>query len=296
MSQQKPLCPEMEAKLRESFRRNSPETIEAILKYRREGDVSAVIVAVHGIIERYLTAEHSTPLAHRSNSLRLGDELGLDSLTMLEIVMSIEEALDIRIDDKDARNIRTLGDVRCYVDDRVNNRPVRLAEIKPYSRDQILLVLPQQMPFMFLDSAEIQGQTVRANYLFKGDEFFFSGHFKDSPVVPASIVCEALGQAGCLWLVECVQQELSLDIHIKDLLFVGMEALRFHKRLLPGDQIQIDLQLTRIRSPLAVFEGTVKAGGQLVARLESLTLAFGELPDETFHQQPHSQPAVSSKA
>jgi acyl carrier protein len=276
----KPFGPDQEEKLRESFKRNSQETLDSILKFRKEGDTTVVIKAVHGIIERYLPTEHAGSLAERPDSIRLIEDLGIDSLTMLEIVMSIEEALDFRIDDNDARNIRSLGDVRSYVDDRIHHRPISLAAVKHYSRDQLHLLLPQQAPYLFLDSAEIQGETVRARYLFRGDEFFFAGHFKDNPVVPASIVCEALGQTGCLWLLEKAQVHLEQPVNIKDLLFVGMEGLRFHKRAFPGDEIRMELRLTKIRAPLAFFEGTVKVEGQMIARLESLTLAFGDLQGE----------------
>jgi acyl carrier protein len=273
----KPFTSEHEEKIRESFKRHSPETLEAILRFRQQGDLPSVIIAVHGIIERLLPAEHAGPMAGRPDSLRLAEDLGFDSLTMLEIIMAIEEALDFRIDDNDARKIQTLGDVRQYVDDRVHNRPVSLAEIKQYQRDQIHLLLPQQHPYLFLDRAEIQGQSIKAHYLFRGDEFFFAGHFRDNPVVPASIVCEALGQAGCLWLVEMASAQLDQDIEIKDLLFVGMEGLRFHKRAFPGEEIHMELRLNRLRFPLAIFEGTVKVDGQVIAKLESLTLAFGDL-------------------
>ncbi|NJK91575.1 MAG: hypothetical protein HC904_06970 [Blastochloris sp.] len=281
MNTTKPFTSEHEEKIRESFKRHSAETLEAIFKFRKEGDLTVVLTAVHGIIERFLPADHAGPLANRPDSLRLIEDLGLDSLTMLEIIMSIEEALDFRIDDNDARRIMTLGDVRRYVDDRVNNRPVSLAEIKTYTRDQIHLLLPQQNPFLFLDGAEIQGQIIRARYLFKGDEFFFAGHFKDNPVVPASIVCEALGQAGCLWLVEMASSHLDHPVEIKDLLFVGMEELRFHQRAFPGDQISMELRLTRLRHPLAVFEGSVNVAGKLIAKLSALTLAFGDLSAES---------------
>lgn len=276
-----PFTPDQEEKLRDSFRRNSPETIEAVLKFRRDGDTASVVIAVHGIIERYLSGDANKTLAQRPDSDRLGEDLGIDSLTMLEIVMSIERALGLRIHDRDVRNIRTLGDVRKYIDDRVNNRPITLSSVKNYDRNQICLLLPQQFPFLFVDAAEIQDQTIRAKYLFKGDEFFFAGHFKDNPIVPASIVSEALGQVGCLWLIEQASVELKQEINIKDLLFVGMEGLRFHSRVKPGDEIRMALQLTRLRAPLAVFDGTVKCAGKVVARLESLTLAFGDLPEET---------------
>ena len=273
---------EQELRLREGFKRCSPETVEAILRFRGEGDREAVIVIVHGIIERYLKLEPGQKLADKPDSTRLGDDLGIDSLTMLEIVMSIEEALDFHIEDAEARNIRTLGDVRTYVDDRVHGRPVSLAAMEVYERDRICLILPQQPPFLFLDRAEIRGDTVRASYTFRPEELFFPGHFRDDPVVPASIVYEAFGQAGCLWVLEQVPARLQQVLVSNQVLFVGMDEARFFKRAKPGDQIEIEQTLTKLRAPLAVFDGVVKVHDQILARVEGLTLAFGDFNPAAF--------------
>src|SRR5579871_3023724 len=164
-----PLSVDQEARLRESFKRCSPATVEAVVRFRRERDPQVVIVIVHGIIERYLKLAPGESLTDKPDTTQLGADLGIDSLTLLEIVMSIEEALDFRVEDAEARAIRTLGDVRQYVDDRVRGRPVSLAQVENYSRERICLVLPQQPPFLFLDRAEIRGDRVRATYLFRGD-------------------------------------------------------------------------------------------------------------------------------
>jgi 3-hydroxyacyl-[acyl-carrier-protein] dehydratase len=288
------LTDEQEAKLRESFKRCSPETLEAILSFRREHDLDAVIVCVHGIIERYLKLEPGEHIAQRPDSTRLGEDLGIDSLTMLEIVMSIEEALDFRAEDADVRNIRTLGDVRRYVDDRVHGRPVSIATIETYDRDRLCLILPQQPPFLFLDKVELQGDAVRAAYLFRGDEFFFAGHFVNDPVVPASIVYEALGQACCLWILEQVPSRLQQVLATNQVLFVGMDEARFFRRAKPNDEIHISLTLTRLRAPLAVFEGQVKVQNQVLARVEGLTLAFGDFNPATFDAVPVSTVHSSS--
>jgi len=221
-------------------------------------------------------------IAQRPDTTRLGEDLGIDSLTMLEIVMSIEEALDFRAEDSDVRNIRTLGDVRRYVDDRVHGRPVSLATIETYDRDRLCLILPQQPPFLFLDRAEIQGDALRATYHFRGDEFFFSGHFRNDPVVPASIVYEALGQACCLWILEQVPSRLQQILATNQVLFVGMDEARFFRRAKPNDEIQISLTLTRLRAPLAIFAGEVKVQNQLLARVKGLTLAFGDFNPAAF--------------
>jgi 3-hydroxyacyl-[acyl-carrier-protein] dehydratase len=274
-----PLSPDQEARLRESFKRSSPETVEAILRFRNQRDLGAVIVVVNGVIERYLKLEPGETLAAKPDGTKLGEDLGIDSLTMLEIVMAIEEALDFRIEDSEARAIRTLGDVRQYVDDRVHGRPVSLATVESYARDRLCLILPQQPPFLFLDQAEIRGTQVKGSYLFRGDESFFAGHFRDEPIVPASIVYEALGQAGCLWVLEQVPKRLSIALPANHVLFVGMDEARFSRRAKPGDEIVLELENTRLRAPLVVFNGRVTVAGQLLARVEGLTLAFGDLPE-----------------
>lgn len=48
----------------------------------------------------------------------LVDDLGMDSLTVVEFVVRVEEATGVRIEDGDAAGFRTLGDVVDYVEAR----------------------------------------------------------------------------------------------------------------------------------------------------------------------------------
>jgi acyl carrier protein len=54
------------------------------------------------------------PAEMKSDSNILED-LGADSLDVVELVMAIEEAFDIEISDEDAEAMRTVGDVEQYV-------------------------------------------------------------------------------------------------------------------------------------------------------------------------------------
>ena len=47
------------------------------------------------------------------------DDLGADSLDIVELVMAMEEAFDIEIPDEDAEKIQTIGDALSYVRERV---------------------------------------------------------------------------------------------------------------------------------------------------------------------------------
>ena len=47
------------------------------------------------------------------------DDLGADSLDIVELVMAMEEAFDIEIPDEDAEKIQTIGDAMSYIKERV---------------------------------------------------------------------------------------------------------------------------------------------------------------------------------
>ncbi|HME73895.1 MAG TPA: acyl carrier protein [Myxococcota bacterium] len=46
------------------------------------------------------------------------DDLGADSLDVVELVMALEEEFDIEVPDSDVESMRTLGDVERYVVER----------------------------------------------------------------------------------------------------------------------------------------------------------------------------------
>ena len=47
------------------------------------------------------------------------DDLGADSLDIVELVMAMEERFDIEIPDDDAEKIQTIGDAVAYLRDRL---------------------------------------------------------------------------------------------------------------------------------------------------------------------------------
>ncbi|WP_114206321.1 3-hydroxyacyl-ACP dehydratase FabZ family protein [Acidisarcina polymorpha] len=64
-------------------------------------------------------------------------------------------------------------------------------------RDELLALLPQTVPFRFVDQIlEIDDQHVCATYQFRGDEYFYTGHFQGDPVTPGVILLEAMAQGG----------------------------------------------------------------------------------------------------
>jgi acyl carrier protein len=65
---------------------------------------------------RNIVAEQlGVDLAEVTPDARILDDLGADSLDVVEMVMSIEEAFDIEVPDQDVEDLRTVADVERYV-------------------------------------------------------------------------------------------------------------------------------------------------------------------------------------
>ena len=264
-----------QAGLKEGLRRCSPVTIDAAIRFREDGDLQAIPVIVYGILERYQPATAPVKIAAANDGARLSEDLGLDSLTLLEIVLTIEEVLKIHIENEELREIRTVGQINQFLQAKITGAHTAPAA-KHYSCEHIALALPQQPPFLFLDDAELNGETVKASYTIKGTEFFLEGHFKDEPIFPASIVFEAMGQAACLWLLEKAPAQLSKPIKSNHVYFASLDGAHFYRKTRPGEKLEFEQKLVKLREPLAIFEGTVTSHGERVAKIERLVLAFGE--------------------
>ena len=64
------------------------------------------------ILEQQLDIDPSTI----SENTNIFDDLGADSLDMVELMMSVEEEFNITINDSDVQNFKTIGDVVAYIE------------------------------------------------------------------------------------------------------------------------------------------------------------------------------------
>src|ERR1700722_8766791 len=131
------------ADLKEGLRRCSPATLAAAIRFREKGDLEALPTVVFGIIERYQPATAPVKLSTANDHTRLIEDLGLDSLTLLEIVMAIEESLKLQIGNHELREIRTLGQLNDFLHAKITGEKIA-ARRRHYSREQLVLILPQQ--------------------------------------------------------------------------------------------------------------------------------------------------------
>jgi len=144
-----------EVALRESLRRCSAKTIEAAVAYRKAGEIIHLPLIILGIFERFVEPDLRPRLATPdTDDLRVIEDLGLDSLTMMEIVMLVEEVTQTEIANEDLRNLATIGDIKVFVDCRARGLPAPPSATN-YSSDAVRGLMPIQAPFLFIDDARI---------------------------------------------------------------------------------------------------------------------------------------------
>ena len=110
--------------------------------------------------------------------------------------------------------------------------------------------------------------------------------------MPASIVFEALGQAACLWVLQSAPNQLHVELKSNEVLFASMEEAHFYRRAKPGDLLELEAEMLRLRAPLAVFRGAVKLHGERLAQIEHLVLAFGQEVVEHLDKQEREEEAA----
>lgn len=287
--QLKPFTPEDDANLREALKRCSAATYEAAAQFRKTGNTEHLPAIVLGIIERYVEPDLRGKLKDADDDLRIIEDLGIDSLTMMEIVILVEDVLQMSINNDELRHLRTVGDVKTFIECKVRGMPLpKPTKFLPI--EEIVSVMPIQPPFLFLSEASVNAHGANAKYKISGQEFFLQGHFKDNPVLPASIMLEALGQLAVLFLLEGQVGEPGKVVDHKTIFFTSCEGVRCHRVCRPGEVLTLSIKPKRLKQPLATFEGQIRVGQEKAALAEEITLTFA-LADEVV--QPIAQPEAA---
>jgi beta-hydroxyacyl-ACP dehydratase FabZ len=132
--------------------------------------------------------------------------------------------------------------------------------------NEIQRLLPHRYPFLLIDRIlEMElGKRIVGLKNVTVNEPYFVGHFPGYPIMPGVLILESLAQAGAILIKKTLN--LSDD---KLMLFLGIDKAKFRKPVFPGDQLRLEMELTRLHSRSA------KAKGQ--AYVDQTVVAEGEL-------------------
>ena len=129
-------------------------------------------------------------------------------------------------------------------------------------RQEIEAILPHREPFLLIDEViELEpGERVVARKKVRPDEWYLAGHFPGRPVMPGVLIVEAMAQAGA---VAVLSQEENRG---RIVFFGGIDDVRFKRIVEPGDELELECRLERVRGPIGKGKATAKVDGELVAR------------------------------
>ena len=262
-----------EEELRDALRRCSEQTIEAAIHFGSSRDPELVPLIVMGIIERFVEPDVRPILREGNDQIRLLEDLGIDSLLMVEIVILVEETIGIHIENEELRTLRSVGDIKAYLDAKIKGLPIPERR-NVLNFEEVAAVMPHQAPFLFLQEARINGDQAEGTYNISGDEPFLEGHFKGHPVFPASLMLEALGQLAVLLMLKSDNPQIAGKINPASVYFVSCDGVRCHRICKPGDILHLNITLKKVHEPIAQFEGIILSRGSKVAKAEEISLLF----------------------
>lgn len=128
---------------------------------------------------------------------------------------------------------------------------------------EIMAVLPHRYPFLLIDRVIEMERKVRIVAIknVTVNEPHFVGHFPDYPIMPGVLTIEAMAQAGgALLLTEFSDEERAGKLMV----FTGIEAARFRRPVVPGDQLRIEVTVLNWRSRAVKMKGECTVEGKLV--------------------------------
>lgn len=131
----------------------------------------------------------------------------------------------------------------------------------------ILEHLPHRYPFLLVDRVlDLEpGKRIRALKNVTINEPFFVGHFPHLPVMPGVLQIEALAQAAGILSFQTMGR-VSDDKSVY--YFVGIDGARFKRPVVPGDQLILDVEITRVARSIWKYQGRASVEGQTASEAE----------------------------
>lgn len=135
----------------------------------------------------------------------------------------------------------------------------------------IMKLIPHRFPFLLVDRVldYVPSERLTAIKNVTMNEPCFTGHFPDRPVMPGVLMIEAIAQAGAILFF---QTHIDLGKPDDGLMFLaGVDNARFKKIVEPGDQLRIEVEVTKIRTPVWRMTGKIFVEDKLVCSAEILS-------------------------
>ena len=132
---------------------------------------------------------------------------------------------------------------------------------------KILQLMPHRYPILLVDRVlELEpGVRISAIKNVSANEPFFQGHFPGHPVMPGVLMIEALAQAAAVLTYVTMKTSYPEGTLF---LFAGIDGARFKRPVGPGDQLNLEVTMDRIKRGVGKFTCRALVDGELACEAE----------------------------
>lgn len=128
-------------------------------------------------------------------------------------------------------------------------------------------LIPHRPPFLFIDEVlELDDQHALCARTFRREEPFYAGHYPGNPITPGVLLCEAVFQAGAVFLTRRLGAA-GVSSPDRTPVLCRIEEAKFKGMVLPGDRVTIEVRPTETIQQFHFMSGTVRKEGKVVLTL-----------------------------
>ena len=131
------------------------------------------------------------------------------------------------------------------------------------SKDEIKAIIPHRDPMLLVDAVEemVPGDRIAATFYVDPAREIFKGHFPGEPVLPGVYSVECMAQTADILLLSAERYAGKIP------LFLGINNVRFIRKILPGDTMEIRAKLAseRAEKAIATCSAEIYVHGELAA-------------------------------
>jgi beta-hydroxyacyl-ACP dehydratase FabZ len=137
--------------------------------------------------------------------------------------------------------------------------PVSLKPIRTMDVLKIMEVIPHRFPFLLVDRVDVivEEKIAVGRKCVTMNEHFFQGHFPGRPIMPGVLIIEALAQTACALMFSKPEMKNKLAF------FMGIDEVKFRKPVVPGDVLELHIEILRIGSRAGKARGIGKVNGEI---------------------------------
>lgn len=143
----------------------------------------------------------------------------------------------------------------------------------PLEIEDIKAILPHRYPFLLVDrivALEEDKRVLGIKNVSANERYFIAGP-GGRPTLPASILTEAMAQAGAVLILAKPENRSRL------IYFMGIDRVRYRRPVTPGDVVELEGSVLRLRSKMGALRGVARVDGRVVCEGQ-MTFALADRP------------------